>query len=446
MLGLFAAFFTLVLERGHSFLQLRSVPITWQQAHWIKYPGGSEVLYVRKRFNLASFPQRAHLKIAAMDNFEVYINGRLIKKKILEGENPSEVYDVASMLRLGSNLLAIRSVSQRKGVDAQIIAELDWKCLGKEYLLASGSDWRVEQREFFQRHGLLTWIRTDFDEGAWPFATLVPTAQIAGIARPLSIHFAAFQRMSANDWLWHNYLHVRRANFMRVLNIDTRMIYGAWLGVSVNGSYQLSINDLIFPKEMGSINQMKLYSIAPYLSAGENRFIVQVYAEKNGLPKIAMTGGISTSEGWMDFSGNQQWQCLEKSCQIILLEPITTDAPQIVESSLTPPIKYILQQWQKRFSLFGIVFLGTLIPSLLFIPLFKLCGINWSHAWVLYGQPYVLASFLMVLFFIADLDVRWNFAPFYAVHVPIVVMLVIFIGLILPVVECLWRSDKDNMA
>ena len=147
---------------------------------WIWFPEGdpkrdapTEARYFRRVFTLPDTPalRRATLSITADDRFTVWLNG----KEIGAGANWSAlaVFDIASALHKGRNVLAVRAENLKAPValnpaGLSAVVSLEFTD-GLRQGLRTGSDWRASRVE---SEG---WRKPDFDDAGWS-AALVTAA------------------------------------------------------------------------------------------------------------------------------------------------------------------------------------------------------------------------------------------------------------------------------
>jgi len=362
----FTFFLSKILLIGQSFLQSSVSPPSWLQQQWLEYPGGSEVLYLRKNFNLATQPDWAFLSVSAIDEFIVYLNGQSIGGKYVPGEAPAEVYDVTPILQIGKNTLAIRSASQQKHINAQAIAKLNWRALGENLTLSTNHSWRAEHKELSQRHGLIAWFQNDYKDDLWANTTSNVNSPFM-LTNSLFISSTELQKLQPANWIWVNHLDFRRINISKTFTLNTHNISNAWLAISTEGSYQLSINGLVFPTRSMQQEKMEYFTIAPYLKKGKNMITVQFQSAENRLDKIALSGLITTKDTQLDYSLSPKWNCENIPCRSASVSPGQV-RPTLKAVVLTEPLKYTLLQGYKQFKWFIFIF----ITCLIFIQQYKL--------------------------------------------------------------------------
>src|SRR5262249_18844636 len=143
----------------------------WGDAAWIwdepdadKTPQTNEPRYVRRTFNLNGKPAQAELWITADNHYTAYINGHKVGA---DGEwSTVEKYQVAKYLVPGKNVLAI--LAKNEGGPAGLIARLHVRTADKKSLLiGTDSKTRITQTKHAD------WLKTDFDDLAWPTAVVL---------------------------------------------------------------------------------------------------------------------------------------------------------------------------------------------------------------------------------------------------------------------------------
>jgi hypothetical protein len=158
---------------------------------WIWYPEGSpaqdapaEARFFRCRFELPAPVRAAHLRIAADDACDVFVNGTRVGGHATWQR--TAVFAVGEFLKPGINLVAVRAQNSPAphknpaGLIARLAVSLS---NGKQVLVVSDDSWLAEK----QRHG--HWDQLDFDDSAWPTAAVAapfgggPWGKIAGLLK-----------------------------------------------------------------------------------------------------------------------------------------------------------------------------------------------------------------------------------------------------------------------
>ena len=189
---------------GHE--QTRSESTSGGDGRWMWMPGRREAvdchLLMRKAFTLAARPAAATLRVAASDQYRLFVNGRLVGDGPARSESPTAYYDTYELrelgLRPGANVVALLVHSTMMPQHGQSLCpggvwvELECRlAAGKLVRVASDGSWRVtEARQFVKpapRRFLAVgfnekfdaaveprgWTSAGFDDSAWAAAELV---------------------------------------------------------------------------------------------------------------------------------------------------------------------------------------------------------------------------------------------------------------------------------
>src|SRR5205814_9121938 len=76
----------------------------------VTYPAGDAGdIYLRKRLFLAATVRRCWLKVAALDQVELYVNGTSLGQVTRVGTMAAGVYEIGNLLVAGENVIAVES-------------------------------------------------------------------------------------------------------------------------------------------------------------------------------------------------------------------------------------------------------------------------------------------------------------------------------------------------
>ena len=157
---------------------------------------------LRGRFRADDVVMRARLRISADTNYQLWLNGRYVAQgpgPYVREVRPVDEYDVTHLIREGDNVICVlanwwgmTSHSRPRGA-AGVIAELSWDdAAGATHTVGTGEGWRALvshawERDTPRRNADLGfteyfdatreppgWLEPDFDDSAWPQATLAP--------------------------------------------------------------------------------------------------------------------------------------------------------------------------------------------------------------------------------------------------------------------------------
>ncbi|MBF0381714.1 MAG: hypothetical protein HQL69_11885 [Magnetococcales bacterium] len=376
----------------------------WGQSAWLIYPGGSEVLYLRKKITLSGLPKLATISVAATDTFEAFINGQKVGGQEFMGGTPSETLDITPQLKTGQNIIAIRSVSSTSGVPAQGIARL--MCAGYycRDLIDNNSAWRTEHSEKKQRNGLITWKHPDYNDVHWPMPTMLHTPPANPVIAPV-LSAEDLLELHKGYWIWTPRMLENATSFTRKFNIPEHRIISAWLGISVDGYFRLSVNGITFDRQTSSRSKMGVFNIAPYLHHGTNT--VTVLASNDESPyRIAITGLVRTPQTVRSFSSDQQW-FLPDHKRAVSLFKISNSPPSLFLSELSDPTNFIFKQWIDRTWKFLFILCLTILCWALFAWLCRhFGGLTQRQGALLFSQPLAITSLFLWALFMVDKDPR----------------------------------------
>ncbi|HTM54281.1 MAG TPA: HEAT repeat domain-containing protein [Pirellulales bacterium] len=135
-----------------------------KEAQWIWSPAYEKelapegVCYFRKVFNLGA-PEQGRIQIACDDNYELYVNGRLVGSgqnwKVLDS------YDISRYLVQGANTVAVKATNS-SGSSAGLVARVTVKQQGHTHVdHSTDATWKTALKEFPQ------WQRPRFNDVQW---------------------------------------------------------------------------------------------------------------------------------------------------------------------------------------------------------------------------------------------------------------------------------------
>ena len=198
VLGMFVLSPVLVTGRGAD-----GLPET--ASSWIWYPedvcteGVGQTRYLRKTFDLRGKVAEARFRVRADDSMTCRVNGRSVSPARRQGAAGDE-YDVASLLRPGRNVLSF-AVTNAAGKGGLILRGAIRERDGRTIPLVSDESFRAS------RQAPKGWDLPDFDDSAWPRATIVGGAFCAPWFTHPAFDMAPFIR--AEEWAQWKALRAR---------------------------------------------------------------------------------------------------------------------------------------------------------------------------------------------------------------------------------------------
>ena len=417
---IFAALMAWVLEQGQSFHQPDRLRPAFGSASWLGYPGGSEVLYLRKECSFPELPKRAWIVVSGVDELQVLVNGKQIGHEQHIGGRPMAVYDVTRMLDVGVNVLGIRSKTTTNQGPAQAIARLEWQGPSSKRVIVSDATWKSEARERLGSQGTVEWSEKGYRDYDWRPATAIAPGTFAWrkFVNP-ELPLPMVERGPVGDWIWQPNRNASSAGFERVLEIDDSSLRGAWLGVATSGVYFFSVNGIVVGPVSGGERRMGVFDIAEYLHSGENRVTVQV-AGNTPPVRVAVSGLVEGQNGQVDFSSDERWVNLDARVPASVLGDVRHELPALTQQSAV-----VRNLWWPRFrskiGYFSVTLgLVALIGWAFTASSFFNRGWRDTRAWLRYAQPFAATSLLLVLIRLIDWDPRHTLEWIYPFWLPAV--------------------------
>ncbi|MFL5627253.1 MAG: glycosyltransferase family 39 protein, partial [Ktedonobacteraceae bacterium] len=289
----------------------------WQGAQWVQAAdGNAPVAYFRDVVDLNVLPDASFVSVAANQVFRLYVNGVFIGSNaadIVQGSGPrSYIYDVASALQAGQNVLGLRVANldkQPPSVRASF-GIVHGKSLTYR---GTGDGWQATAQSTLVYHryvsarSLMDWTTSAFDASSWrpvqKVANALPTPLLR--ANPL-----LYEQPLSTRWINAGASH--EAYIVRAISLPLD-ITDAWLRIVATGPASIFINGKLdmawngqapIPQqpqadylsgEETTIQYQKglvlgIYNISPYLHPGVNTIAIHVAA-----PGLSAAGvGLST--------------------------------------------------------------------------------------------------------------------------------------------------------
>lgn len=154
--------------------------------HWIWSPAHAKdqvpaaTCYCRRSYELPAC-ESAQVQICCDDAFTLFVNGQQVAAE--ENWRLLRTYDVRSLLRAGTNVLAVEARNVEPG-SAGLVVRLLVEAGGQEITYGSDTSWRTSLKE------AQGWFAPEFDDSRWvaaqsfgPFGSTLPwTGQVAAVA------------------------------------------------------------------------------------------------------------------------------------------------------------------------------------------------------------------------------------------------------------------------
>ncbi|MFL5703615.1 MAG: hypothetical protein ACJ8AG_12425, partial [Ktedonobacteraceae bacterium] len=289
----------------------------WQGAQWVQAAdGNAPVAYFRDVVDLNALPDAGFVTIAANQVFRLYVNGVFIGSNsadIVQGTGlRTYIYDVASTLQAGVNVLGIRVANldqQAPSVRANF-GMVHGKALSSS---GTGEGWQATTQSSLVYHryasstSMLDWTTNIFDASSWLPVQKIVNAPFSPVLRANPL---LYERPLSTQWINAGASHEAYLVRTILLPLD---IADAWMRIVATGPASVFINGKLemawngqapipqqsvadFLSEQDTVVQYQkglmlgIYNITPYLHPGTNTIAIHVTA-----PGLSATGvGLST--------------------------------------------------------------------------------------------------------------------------------------------------------
>ena len=286
--------------------QPKSFAPDWHGAQWIQAAdGNAPVAYFRYVTDLNVVPDAAFVTVAANQVFRLYVNGSYIgsnQTDFSQGNFPrAYIYDVASSLLLGSNVIALRVVNsdeQTPSVEATFGVDVGRSV----YYHVTGDGWQATSRTtiVYPQYAVglnasTAWTHKTFNASSW---LPVQKVEYPTISPMLIVNPLLYEQPISTHWMSVGTGH--DAYFVRQISLPVS-ITGTWLRVAAIGTINIFINGNLFivgnyqpatppqnvikyrrgnrtTAQYQSNLMLGVYDISPYLHPGLNTIAVHISA------------------------------------------------------------------------------------------------------------------------------------------------------------------------
>ncbi len=316
----------------------------WGRAAWIGPGQPAAVGYYRSSLVLQLPPVKAHLQIAAPDGFDLYVNGTLItdtrdgSPRYNRGSTSATAamvsalasgsFNVAPYLKAGKNILALKVALQNRPPRAELIVSGSWEdAAGQTGEIASDTAWRTAIVEEWQVLHTVPWSSPDFRDYHWPFANRVSRPLEAALQpvdfspalypsypmQMLDILPDLFRKFPRGNWIWSPDRTAQAVAFRREFTLEGGRIREAWIGISSDAAWNLSINGYVLAPDSTAVSSasgifMDTYEISRFLRLGNNTVELGMRAPPPaGSPRLAVSLMADVGGRREDFSSDARW-------------------------------------------------------------------------------------------------------------------------------------------
>ena len=291
----------------------------WQGARWIQAADGmSSVSYFRYVTSLMAVPDGAFVTIAADQVFRLSVNGFSVGTNYQDFEQGNfprtYMYDVNSLLKVGVNAFAVM-VSNFDERTPALRMSVGFVEGTSTYYAGTGTEraqWKatVHSEAVFPHYSAVPstwnrWTTATFDSSSWLIAQNVATSPVSAMVR---VNPQLYERPVAMNWMSVGSEH--EAYFVRRFPLPADFT-GAWLRILTIGNANIFINghatfswesqlalrtqnaasyliDTTTPVQYRAGLVLGIYTISPYLHAGENTIAVHVIAPSGSNAQIGL--------------------------------------------------------------------------------------------------------------------------------------------------------------
>jgi|GEM_PF-2733419 len=409
-------------------------PVTWQ-APWITYPheemGQS---YFRKKIYLSGFVRAAWLKVMALDDFKLYVNGVQVSAIHASNTSATAVVDISQSLHPGLNLIGVATTRVSYPGNSQIVVEgryTDWQ--GREGTIFSDETWKVAPYREKQIYDGPDWYDALYDDHLWKKAKglgLPKPADNSKVDYPPFLYTEPFK----GRWGWVSSTAAKNGFFRYTFERERRMVEG-WVRVAADGGYVLFVNGVAISKNEGSIGlqglipthrTLGMYNVTSFLRQGRNVVAIAAFGERSNrtfgvdgvmVDRDGTTSWFGTGAGWRASSessdgwsrisyDDSDWSYMQPIETSATLEEITLTR-KIVEV-LPPPTDSIRLFFER--SLLMIFGVGAMLGLWAMVGHLAVRRRNMALPVALSAQtiPFVAASGVLLAFLLLGYDIRFG--------------------------------------
>ena len=317
---------------------------SWGRAAWIGPGRPAAMAYYRTNLVLERIPVKAQMQIAAPEGFDLYVNGNLVTdtrpgspsfNKAAKSATAAMVlalasggFNIASHLKAGKNILAIKVTLQSRPPRAELIVSGSWRDqTGQVGDIASDNSWRVAIAEEWQAGRSILWHSPDFSDLHWPNAVKVSRPLEAPMQpfdfspdlyptypmQLLDIYPGLFQIFPRGDWIWSQDRAAQAVAFRRNFVLAGDKIREAWIGISSDANWVLAINGHALSPDSAVVSGangifMDTYEVSRYLRLDENTVeLGMLGVPPLGPPRLAVSLMADVDGKKWDFSSDARW-------------------------------------------------------------------------------------------------------------------------------------------
>jgi hypothetical protein len=240
----------------------RQYQLDFGAAHWIEPAEFAPVAYFRKEIFLNAASEQAWLQIAATDSFALIVNNRSVGTETSLKTRIAQIYDIKSLLKPGTNVIAISVTRYSYPGSAQLLVCGGFRETGgRTGSLVSDQSWRVTPKTGIVQ-GTEEWSSPLVQEEVWPNARRATILE-----NPIHISWVdanplLFKLPPSGKWIVTENAR-REAVFSGSVKAE-RAGQETWIQVASPGSVDLLVNGkLIKSAAVSAVNPPKGWRLLP---------------------------------------------------------------------------------------------------------------------------------------------------------------------------------------
>lgn len=371
----------------------------WENANWITPQAKSTSAYFRYSFTLQELVTHANILLSATEEYTLTVNGKDIQRNKFLSNNISGVFDISKNLLQGKNVIAINVNRHSKGTIPAIIAKIQWQNSNNntEHIVTD-ENWVSTHLDEKHSNNILSWSDINYNDLNWGKSKKLNSTSM-DTSYPIIIDPYIYELLPNGQWI-SDIKGSSYTIFNRNISLDKSKLDSAWLGVSTNGEYSLTINDILLTIKESSPKQMDIINISPFVRDGNNIISIKVTANAT-IPKLLASGVVISGDSNLFFSSNSKWNIdkINKDENILNTAPLTRqNTPTLKPLGISTPDDIKLININKT----SIYVTITLFVTLILYYFFNLYNsslnnkLNIRSLIAIYLSPYINITFIFI--------------------------------------------------
>ena len=288
-----------------------------EPASWITSQSDSDIQYFRKDFYIPEKVNNAWLIISASDRYKVYVNGKFLGKEIKDGWYPSKNYDITKWLKVGKNVISIKTTKRKFSGEPKIMAEIGYVTISnnKEFIYTD-ENWKAGDYKNITTPTTMNWFGSEFDDSDWAHAIFVAGPNKISLEDDPEIFRTP---VDTKQWFWLSGKDQIRCSSKVELPGYPKI---AWIRVSSWGDLKVGVNgdivdstnenfkpfdDKEFPAERNK--GIYVYDIRKDMSSGNNTINISSFASNEG--KGLYIDGLIAGNNWKKALNSKDFNCFD---------------------------------------------------------------------------------------------------------------------------------------